>query len=205
MNGGIVLKKIVVLGMVVELLIAGSVSVFASSFQADGAYLLGTVEEDVDGTAFLLNAEAELYPNVLVEGSFLSGKEKADDEAKSLSLMLAGAKYRVLSETGMDIFVGAVYGTYSYAELEGNGIYGKVGLRFELSPELVVSGDVAYAPKAKFGEDDTEGTLLSGRGSISYTIMENIGVQATFLRNVADDSDQKVSSTLYGGGVVISF
>ena len=242
------MKRFLVVSMVFALILAGSVTAFASGIQIDGLYLFGksgmTVgsEDSVkteNGHGFVANLEAELYPNVIVEGRYFSHSAKnaevgaaadADPETTiTQSTIAGGAKYRLFTENGLNVYVGAGYANYNYEDktekvedanlkLAGSGIYGKVGVSFDVSKEISVYGDVAYAPISKKFErtnsegatvKDLKGTILSGRGGLVYNINEMLGVQAGITLNQTSvgegETANKASATVYGAGLVVRF
>ena len=208
------MKKSLVFMAVTVLVLTASVGVLAASFEADGSYLFGETQfNDTKSKdqGFLVNAAAEIYSNIFVDGSLLSvtGEIEGAENKPAQRLMLIGAKYRVLGDEGLEVFAGGGWGTYDYEDLDGKGIFGKLGLRFDVHPAISIVGDVSYAPKFKSdvaeGVDGLEGTLLSGRASVSYQVMSDLGIQATIMHNTVDMGTEKVTSTLYGGGIVLRF
>ncbi|NLJ73876.1 MAG: hypothetical protein GX331_02660 [Firmicutes bacterium] len=208
------MKKSLVFMAVTVLVLTASVGVLAASFEADGSYLFGETQfNDTKSKdqGFLVNAAAEIYSNIFVDGSLLSvtGEVEGAENKPAQRLMLIGAKYRVLGDEGLEVFAGGGWGTYDYEDLDGKGIFGKLGLRFDVHPAISIVGDVSYAPKFKSdvaeGVDGLEGTLLSGRASVSYQVMSDLGIQATIMHNTVDMGTEKVTSTLYGGGIVLRF
>lgn len=213
------MKKSLVFMAVTVLVLTASVGVLAASFEADGSYLFGETQfNDTKSKdqGFLVNAAAEIYSNIFVDGSLLSvtGEIEGAENKPAQRLMLIGAKYRVLGDEGLEVFAGGGWGTYDYedkdtAKLDGKGIFGKLGLRFDVHPAISIVGDVSFAPKFKSegadGADSVEGTLLSGRASVSYQVMSDLGIQATIMHNTVDMGTDKVTSTLYGGGIVLRF
>ncbi len=193
-------------------------------FNVDGLGLMGNSSYKVDGDelttkdwGFAVNAQVEVYPNVLLEGNFSSSwatKKMEEEQAVDLTegdayrqnLVLAGAKYRVLADNGMDFFVGAGYGRadvslsqttaveavpLTEADLEkhlfsGWGVYGKAGVVVAINQQFSIRGDVAYSPAARFTSDDVDeikGSLLSGRGVLAYSINPSMGVQVGVVHN----------------------
>lgn len=176
------LKRALVLAMVFALFFTMGAAAQEMEFTLDGFGGIGTTKfdpgidefEDLNTRdwSFLINAEAEVYPNIVVEGRYISSwarQVEVEDEFKavgdvdefdsaSLNLVMAGAKYRVLEDNDLSAFLGAGYsmGTYKITfgdngeeikwDVDSKGFYGRAGLAMAITPEITVRGDLAYAP-----------------------------------------------------------
>ncbi len=240
-NGGVNLKRFMVVVLALALMVGGSVSALAQSFELDAlgfmglgnAIKIGAVEKKTNDFGFAASARAELFNNVVVEGRYLmSNATKVDEngEMKDLgqgvkigsNLILGGLSYRVLSDNEMSVYAGIGYamaqgfaGKDKESTYTGQGIFGRVGLSFEISRQISVHGDVVFSPKSKFDmkipgdTKDVEGTIMSGQGRIVYSLNDMFGVQAGFSRSdvrmKSGAVEGNLSSTLFGAGVVMRF
>lgn len=199
----------------------------------DGMVLFGTSdwEKDMSSTRDLgvfVAAGVELYPQIVLDGLFFLGlgaQFHDGDEYQSLaesdeiehSALFGGAKYLLLSDTGVMIYAGGGYSTFyarwqqggvSLLNLAGSGFYGKLGLSFQLMDAVTVLGDASYVPLATFADDHegVEGTVLNARIGVSYNVSQVLGLQASLVHNAIDAADVgAVRSTLLGAGVVLRF
>ena len=186
----------------------------AVSFTADGAFVLGN-SGSAKVRGFVAGVEGEVYSNIFLEGRFLNVSPAKDEEGNSESMLRADLTYRVLHEADLEVLVGGGYASYSIQlpkadddnedssepvslSEKGDGFFGKVGVKFAPAPKLVVSGDVAYAPGLDFGDHDSR-TLVSGRVSLSYEVLDQVSVQGTLMRT----SVGSASTFLYGGGITL--
>jgi hypothetical protein len=206
-------KRGLVLTLCMVFLLAFSSMALAVSFSADGSYLLGKnkvgdTETNVSG--FLVGANGEVYPNILVEGRFLSLSESEEGKSGSQTILSGSVSYRLIQEGELEVLVGGGYLTYNAkadgeAEAEaGAGLFGKLGVAFRPLDKLALVGDVGYAPQLKFGDDaEDKKTFLTGRISLSYEVLEQLSVQATVVRTGLGGSEN--TNLVYGGGIVFTF
>ncbi len=88
--------------------------------------------------------------------------DKDSDTAERL--IRAGGLYRVVTEEDLQVFVGGLGfagfkdgSEESEADPDGEensgrgGLYGKLGLKTALSPKIILTADLGYAPKFNFG------------------------------------------------------
>lgn len=212
------MKRVRVVWGALILVLVMSLTVGASSFQADGSYLLGFGDYNGDKSqsrGFLVNGAIEFVPNLLVDGSFLSlnytklkDTELAEGESLNERLITVGGLYRVLSEPDLQVLVGAGLTNYNAEgttdKFAGKGIYGKVGLEFEVMPKVHLLADLSYAPKFKLEEKD--GSVIAARATVSYELIHDISLQGTVKHYKVSATDVSTSSnTLVGGGLVLSF
>lgn len=218
------MKKVNVLWSVLALILVFSFTVSAASFQVDGSYLFGSGEFGAlksKSRGFALHGSVELMPNVLADGSFVSlsytelGTEKITsalpEKFLKESVITAGGLYRVVSDSDLQVFIGAGLANFSSALgktdpliAKGKGIYGKFGLNFEPMEKVNLMADLSYAPKFKIEEQD--GNFLAARATISYAVMTDISLQGTAkYYKVGTDSSNVSTNTMLGGGVVFSF
>lgn len=221
------MKKINVVWGALALVLLFSFSVGAASFQVDGSYLFGFGEHGSlksESNGFAVHGSVEIIPNVLVDGSFLSlnytklGTDKittaVPEKALSERVVTFGGLYQVVSDQDLQVFVGAGLANYNSeagkdtkVEGKGKGIYGKLGLNFELMPKVNLLADLSYAPKFKYEEKD--GTFVTARATVSYDLFNDISLQGTAKYYKTDVSGQTgdvtSANTLVGGGVVFSF
>ncbi|NLJ80879.1 MAG: hypothetical protein GX335_07635 [Firmicutes bacterium] len=183
----------------------------AISLDGDLSYVLGQSDGFTGGShkmgGFLVNADVEIFPQVLADGFFLSSDSSGEGEEKfSVQILAGGAKYRLDIDSELDVFLGAGWSNFEIKSESnpnsGSGFYGKLGLKFEFDPQIRLVGDLNYAPKFRF--EDQNGTFLSGRATLSYDVFEGIGIQGTIGRYRAN-ADKSLSGTFYGGGVTFKF
>lgn len=217
------MKKINVLWSALALVLLFTFTVGAASFQVDGSYLLGSGEHGENvalkskSRGFALHGSVELIPHVLADGSFLSlnytelGTDKITVGTNDIreNVITVGGLYQVVSDSDLQVFVGAGLANYNVTlgetdPLKGKGIYGKFGLNFEVMPKVNLLADLSYAPKFKL--EEKPGNFLTARATVSYDIMSDISVQGTAKYYKLDvDGVLTSTNTMVGGGVVFSF
>ncbi|HKM42829.1 MAG TPA: hypothetical protein VJZ70_02450 [Limnochordia bacterium] len=184
----------------------------AVSFEGDASYLFGLGSSKSRG--FTAHAMVEVLDDVFVDGSFLSTSTKvavdaAEEKGLSNSLIGVGGLYRTVNDPDLAVFVGAGFLRLTTKEtgaddLIGQGIYGKFGFRFLPMPQLSVVAEISYAPKYKEKDTDTSGSLLSTRGTVSYEIMDGLGLQGT-IKHYRASVTPASSDILVGGGITFRF
>ena len=205
------------------LVLALGVQVSAVSFEADASYLLGKGESGgskLTTQGIALQTSVEFFPQLLVDGSFLSStlrstvKQGEEDEELPVSINLkhqlisGGALYQVLSDPDLQVVVGGgileLASKASGAEdVKGRGFYGKIGIAFAPQKKLVLRADLSYAPKYKVLE--ASGTFLNARATLSYEVYSDLGIQATIRHYKSSVENLNTSNTLVGGGITFSF
>ncbi len=209
------LKRVLVLAMVMALFLSMGAAAQEMEFTLDGfggigMTTIGPGMEDADDLktrdwSFLINAEAEVYPNIVVEGRYISSwarQVEDDDEFKavgdvdwldsaSLNLVMAGAKYRLLEDNDLSAFLGAGYsmgtakadlGNDSWS-VDSKGFYGRAGIQMAVTPEITIRGDLSYAPfnTGDFSwvfDPEVNGADVSGseaKGTIDSVLMTGRG------------------------------
>lgn len=202
------MKKALVLCVTSVLIFLLSFGAAAFTADVDGNYLL-TVGDGPKLRGVSVGARAEVYDNVLLDGSFLSVKEKDTDVSESL--ITVGGLYRVVTEPDLNVFVGLGFASFNDGTVgdddddakAANGIYGKVGIKFNVAPGVNLLADLGYAPKLKAGEEDS-GALLSARASVGYQVIDNVAVQVK-VEHYSVANGEKKARTLFGGGVAVNF
>lgn len=188
------MKKLIAFTVVVALVLAGSIAGSARTVTVDGLFLVGRDSEvsiDVDETRvkslvrrdelhyrssnLVIGGQAEIYPNLVVEGRLLTGwatqwnwynsEDKFEDLETGDSLQstqwLVGASYRVENNCDLDLYLGGGYTKVKLditvedreSSVQGKGLYGKVGAGARLGERISINGDFAYAPKATYERD----------------------------------------------------
>lgn len=202
-------KPICFLVVLVILLVSTSFVASAVSFEGDVSYLFGIGGAQSRG--FAAHAMAEVVDQVLVDGTLLSTRVK-DAEGSETNprhqLFSIGGLYRPVAESELELFAGAGYIHLATQEkglddVRGGGIYGKFGLKVKSKEKVSLVADLSYAPKYK--EDGKAlGNLMSARATVSYEIMDDLGLQGTF-RYYKTSGAPVTSDTLIGGGVTFWF
>ncbi|GEM_PF-5449478 len=227
------MKKLIVL--VVALAAVFAMGSVVSAATVDGLFMYKISETyEVDGEktdaegfmTFDIGAEAELYPNIVVDGRFLFSD--SDDDDFGFGLYQAGARYRLMAENGVEVHLGGgvagLTGTkVDGRDLTGFSVYGKAHANIELSPEFGLYAEGSYAPGllGSFNFDDLEGSgqIMRVRGGVTYDFTDMIGLQVglSYTDIKVDDfeaedngnnggaEEVKINSLLGGAGVVIRF
>ncbi|HHY14989.1 MAG TPA: hypothetical protein GX521_02820 [Firmicutes bacterium] len=204
------MKRISILAVTSILIFSLSIGAAAFALDAEGTYLLSPKRES-KLRGFSLSVSGEVYPNLLLDGSFLSVGDKDSDTAERL--IRAGGLYRVVTEEDLQVFVGLGFAGFKDGSEEseadpdgeensGRGLYGKLGLKTALSPKIILTADLGYAPKFNFGGDDV--TLLAARAGAGYQILDNLALQVKVEHYRVGEGEAN-SRTLVGGGVAVSF
>ncbi len=78
-------------------------------------------------------------------------------------------------------------------------------MKTALSPKIILTADLGYAPKFNFGGGD-DVTLLAARAGAGYQILDNLALQVKVEHyRVGGEGGEANSRTLVGGGVAVSF
>lgn len=208
------MKNLLLVGLTCLLLLTGSGVVQAMSVTIDGLFLGGNESKVRAGERFfgissldvgfdptfsskniLLNAELEVYTDIIAEARILKGWITAWDllggedleanggESGAVQQWLVGARRRVMTKDELSLFLGGGYSTTMLetklpsltSNYTGTGFYGKAGINIQLTDRVSISGDFAYVPIANFtvrvrevGDEAGPEETNSGNGTLSH-------------------------------------
>lgn len=193
------MKKIVTLLAILILLLSLSFQAMAFSFDLDGNYYLGldNMKINTEAGGFAVSARAGIMGNIWVDGSFLSTKME--------NLMAGGALYQVVDDHDLSVLIGGGYlgvnkkGTNT-SDLTGQGVYWKMILKYLAASNLIIGGEVAYAPFYHSGAE--KNNFLLGKATLGYELYRNLGLQVS-VQKYGAGKESSTKGMLIGLGVAV--